>query len=53
MKVWPLIPRAQAQEDVERALDHYRQQADHIDVWRVLHGARDIPSWLEGGDGDG
>ena len=24
----------------------YLQQADHIDVWRVLHAARDIPAWL-------
>lgn len=103
MKALPLIPRAQAQEDVEQALDYYRQEAgesvalgfvaaleqafthiarhpatgspryahelglgrlrswplarypflvfyrqqpDHIDVWRVLHGARDIPAWL-------
>ncbi len=108
MKALPLIPRAQAQEDVEQALDYYRQeagesvalgfvaaleqafthvarhpatgspryahefglaglrcwpltrypflvfyrqQADHIDVWRVLHGARDIPAWLAGDEG--
>ncbi|MHB1591006.1 MAG: type II toxin-antitoxin system RelE/ParE family toxin [Sulfuricella sp.] len=24
----------------------YVEQPDHIDVWRVLHGQRDIPSWL-------
>lgn len=24
----------------------YIQQADHIDVWRVLHGMRDLPAWL-------
>lgn len=24
----------------------YVEQDDHIDVWRVLHGARDIPGWL-------
>jgi len=24
----------------------YVEQADHIDVWRVLHDERDIPSWL-------
>lgn len=103
MKVWPVIPRALAQEDVAQALDYYRdaagetaalgfvaaleqafahiarhpatgspryahaldlpglrcwpltrypylvfypQQQGHIDVWRVLHGARDIPAWL-------
>ena len=20
---------------------------DHIDVWRVLHGQRDIPAWMQ------
>lgn len=24
----------------------YVEQPDYIDVWRVLHGQRDIPSWL-------
>lgn len=24
----------------------YLEREDHIDVWRVLHGQRDIPSWL-------
>ena len=24
----------------------YIEQADHVDVWRVLHGARDLPAWL-------
>lgn len=24
----------------------YVEQTDHIDIWRVLHGQRDIPSWL-------
>jgi toxin ParE1/3/4 len=24
----------------------YVERADHIDVWRVLHGTRDIPAWL-------
>jgi len=22
----------------------------HIDIWRVLHGKRDIPTWLQEGD---
>lgn len=26
----------------------YMLRADHIDVWRVLHGANDIPAWLSG-----
>lgn len=26
----------------------YMPTADHIDVWRVLHAKRDIPSWLSG-----
>ncbi|NWB98345.1 type II toxin-antitoxin system RelE/ParE family toxin [Pseudomonas gingeri] len=24
----------------------YVERKDHIDVWRVLHGMRDIPAWL-------
>ena len=24
----------------------YVERDDHIDVWRVLHGTRDIPEWL-------
>lgn len=24
----------------------YVEHPDHIDVWRVLHGMRDIPEWL-------
>jgi toxin ParE1/3/4 len=25
----------------------YVERPDHIDVWRVLHGQRDIPSWMQ------
>jgi len=25
----------------------YVERSDHIDVWRVLHGQRDIPAWLQ------
>jgi toxin ParE1/3/4 len=24
----------------------YVERIDHIDVWRVLHGHRDIPAWM-------
>lgn len=24
----------------------YRDRGDHIDVWRVLHGRRDIAAWM-------
>lgn len=24
----------------------YVERADHVDVWRVLHGHRDIPAWM-------
>jgi toxin ParE1/3/4 len=24
----------------------YLERPDHIDVWRVLHGTRDIPQWM-------
>jgi toxin ParE1/3/4 len=26
----------------------YVERADHIDIWRVQHGARDIPDSLRG-----
>lgn len=26
----------------------YRDQPDHVDVWRVLHAKRDIPQWMQG-----
>lgn len=25
----------------------YVERNDHIDVWRVLHGHRDIPAWMQ------
>ena len=25
----------------------YIERSDHIDVWRVLHGKRDIPAWMQ------
>jgi toxin ParE1/3/4 len=28
----------------------YVERSDHIDVWRVLHGVRDIPSWMQDPD---
>ncbi|MCX7166708.1 MAG: type II toxin-antitoxin system RelE/ParE family toxin [Rhodocyclales bacterium] len=24
----------------------YIEHTDHVDVWRVLHGKRDIPAWM-------
>jgi len=24
----------------------YVERDDHIDVWRVLHGRRDVPAWM-------
>lgn len=29
----------------------YLERQDHIDVWRVLHGTRDIPQWMVEADG--
>lgn len=26
----------------------YVESAHQIDIWRVLHGSRDIPAWLQG-----
>lgn len=28
----------------------YVERPDHIDVWRVLHGQRDIPAWMQDPD---
>jgi len=28
----------------------YVERPDHIDVWRVLHGQRDIPAWMQTSD---
>ncbi len=28
----------------------YVERSDHVDVWRVLHGQRDIPAWMQGPD---
>jgi toxin ParE1/3/4 len=28
----------------------YVERPDHIDVWRVLHGHRDIPAWMRDPD---
>ncbi|MBI1944342.1 MAG: type II toxin-antitoxin system RelE/ParE family toxin [Deltaproteobacteria bacterium] len=25
----------------------YVERADHIDVWRVLHGGRDVAAWMQ------
>lgn len=25
----------------------YVEHPDHVDVWRVLHGHRDIPTWMQ------
>ena len=103
MKLKPIVPREQANTDVNEAIDHYLNETaeqaafgfikaleqayihigrhpatgspryahelslpglrcwpltrypqlifyiecdEHIDVWRVLHGQRDIPAWL-------
>ena len=38
LRVWPLrrFPY----------LVFYIERDDHLDVWRVLHGQRDIPTWM-------
>ncbi len=39
LRVWPLrrFP----------ILVFYREQPDQIDVWRILHAQRDVPSWMQ------
>lgn len=62
MKSKPIIPRELANRDIDEAINllglrfwaltryphlvFYIERDDHIDVWRVLHGRRDIPAWL-------
>ncbi|MFM9865037.1 MAG: type II toxin-antitoxin system RelE/ParE family toxin [Micropepsaceae bacterium] len=38
LRVWPLRRSPH--------LVFYIELDEHIDVWRILHGARDIPEWL-------
>lgn len=26
---------------------YYVEHGDHVDIWRVLHGQRDIPAWMQ------
>lgn len=43
LRAWPLTCYPYIVFFVERP--------DHIDVWRVLHGQRDIPAWMQEPDG--
>ena len=38
LRVWPLTRYPH--------LVFYIEHIDYIDVWRVLHGRRDIPAWM-------
>ena len=38
LRVWPLTRYPH--------LVFYVERPDHIDVWRVLHGQRDVPAWM-------
>ncbi len=42
LRVWPLTRYPD--------LVFYVERPDHIDVWRVLHGQRDIPAWMQESD---
>ena len=39
LRTWPLTRYPH--------LVFYVEHPDHIDVWRVLHGQRDIPAWMQ------
>ena len=39
LRVWPLTKYPH--------LVFYMERPDHIDVWRVLHGQRNIPAWMK------
>jgi len=43
LRCWPLARHPY--------LVFYVERADHVDVWRVLHGHRDIPAWMTGSGG--
>ncbi len=38
LRVWPLTRYPH--------LVFYVERPEHIDVWRVLHGQRDVPAWM-------
>ena len=42
LRVWPLTSYPY--------LVFYVERPGHIDVWRVLHGQRDIPAWMQDPD---
>lgn len=42
LRVWPLSPYPY--------LVFYVERPEHIDVWRVLHGKRHIPAWMQDPD---
>ena len=39
LRVWPLTRYPHC--------IFYMEKAEHIDIWRVLHGQRDLPAWLQ------
>lgn len=43
LRFWPLTRHPH--------LIFYVEHPDHIDVWRVLHGQRDIPAWMHDPEG--
>lgn len=43
LRVWPLTRYPY--------LVFYVARADYVDVWRVLHGQRDIPLWMQEPEG--
>lgn len=45
LRVWPLARYPY--------LVFYMEQAGHVEVWRVLHGQRDIPAWMSQAPEDG
>jgi toxin ParE1/3/4 len=42
MRFWPLKKYPH--------LVFYLERSDHIDVWRALHGNRDVPAWMRDPD---
>ena len=42
LRSWPLVNFPY--------LVFYMEQPEHIDVWRILHAQRDIPTWMQDGN---
>jgi len=45
-----VLPREIDQRGKATQVVFFVDHGDHIDVWRILHGQRDIPAWIGAAD---